>query len=168
MEKKAQRADHYIANKMRFMNINRARAFPPQRERLAHVAKMRRGGLYLMARPTGHLAWLYIFMHGGTRHRMVLGTAVDLSDDQALKLAIAANDWLDRGINPILIRKAQRLAEAHLKVLTDEFMEAYTLAFRLTPEDVERINEGCRAEGIRANMISMMNSEIAPRLYYTP
>jgi hypothetical protein len=64
-------------------------------------------GLYVQIAKGGTKSWVYIYMRGGRRRRMGLGSIIDTSLDEARALRDEARRQLKRGIDPIAYRRDQ-------------------------------------------------------------
>ena len=65
-------------------------------------------GLYLEVMPTGGKYWRWKYRFGGKQKRLALGVYPTVSLKQARKLRAEAQALLDRGVDPLLHRKASK------------------------------------------------------------
>lgn len=77
------------------------------------------GGLYLRVRPSGTRSWLYIFMMGGRRREMGLGSALDISLAEAREIAREVRRKHKRGIDPIEARNERTARDRRIPTFGD-------------------------------------------------
>jgi integrase len=69
-------------------------------------------GLFLLVTSAGGRLWRFKYRHGGVQKQMGLGKYPDVPIDRARSLHEAARKLLATGVDPMVARKAQRLAAA--------------------------------------------------------
>lgn len=80
-------------------------------------------GLYLQVSPTGSKSWIYRFTLRGRPREMGLGSAAEVSLEQARRRAEGCRKQAKSGIDPIEARQASRLAQRSEQASTTTFDE---------------------------------------------
>ena len=95
-------------------------------------------GLYVRVTPTGSKSWVYRYMLGGKARRMTLGQYPGLSGATAREKAREAEKCIQRGEDPIEIKKQQDEAAKQAPNFAALLEEFWQLELRHTPSGKER------------------------------